>query len=322
MIEHIIQIFEKHEFLTAISLITAFYLAPIFAKAFFAILGGIIAFIIKMLFNDALENKIRSVIGSLLGTLLDNEKVQVKDIPLLDSDYLCIFQLHIPVTEKLTIDIPTVRIRVRFWRLARKTLWLYLTHLDNKIAFNNYFKLLCSEELKEINLQNANILWECKEHSHAEECFRDASFDFSILKKLEAYLKLYEFHLLWERGDLKINLPSESISIENIGGHINKEQDKYEMYLHGLLNGQIMSITNLDTSLHRFRLTIPSISQTSIFWRIIAGYIPKLDMPPTMQENVVIRLVNIICFFKITDTLEVSRLEWALQENYREYLSK
>ena len=40
-----------------------------------------------------------------------------------------------PITDHLHVYIPTVRIRVRFWRLLRRFIWLYMRHLDNRIAF-------------------------------------------------------------------------------------------------------------------------------------------------------------------------------------------
>lgn len=319
MIDHIIILFEQHEFLTAVSLVTAFYLAPILVKAVFAILGGGIAFIAKTVFNDALENKIRSIVSNLLSALLNNDSIKVNDIPLLDSDYLCIFQLYIPITENLTVYIPTVRIRVRFWRLARKTFWLYLNHLDNRLAFNGYFKLLCSEELKEINLQNANIIWECAKHNMAEECYRDINFDFSQLGLMEEKLKLYEFHLLWEHAHLKINLPGENISVENLCGHINNQSGTYEIYLHGLLDGQIISVSNLGKSLHDLRLIIPAINLTPLLWAIIGDNIPALMAFHPSSNKLMGRIVNVICCIKLRNHLEITDVEWTLHDGHCEY---
>lgn len=321
IIDHITVTFQYHEFLTAVGIIAAFYLGPILAKAIIMLLGGIIAFFMKTLFNDALEAKVRAIVSGLIGGLLNNEKVEVRDIPLLDSDYLCIFKLHIPVTDSLTVDIPTVRIRVRFWRLVRKTIWLYLTHLDNRIAFNGYFKFLCSEELKEINLQNASIIWECHEHSKAEDCYHDSNFDTTILRIIEDELKLYEFHLLWEKADLKINLPGESLAVENIGGYITNEKGKYEMYLHGLFEGQIMSIANRDKGIRNFRLMIPAINLTPFLWMVVCDNIPALTVFHAKEDASMGRMVNIICQLHIGDKLEVAEIEWTFRDGRGEYVN-
>lgn len=320
LFSRIIDILEEHEFLTAVSLIMAFYVAPIFARAIFAVLGGIIAFIVKTLFNDALENKIRSLVSNLLGGLLNNDKVEVRDVPHLDTDYLCIYRLYIPVTEHLTVEIPTVRIRVRFWRLLRKTFWLYLRNLDNRLAFNGYFKLLCSDELKEILLQNASINWSCRQHKQAEECYKDTNFDISSLNIIEENLKHYTFHLLWERADLKISLPGEEFAVENLGGYINNEKGKYDMYLHGLFDGQIMSITNRDKGIRNFRMMIPAVNLTPLIWTVICDYVPALTVFHSAQGSSSMgRMVNIICKLRITNKVEVADMEWTFRDGRGEY---
>lgn len=320
IIDHISVTFEYHEFLTALSIVAAFYLGPIIARAIIIVLGGIIAFFIKTLFNDALEQKIRAVVSSLIGGLLNNDKVEVRDIPLLDSDYLCIFKLYIPISDHLTVYIPTVRIRVRFWRLVRKTFWLYLTHLDNHLAFNGYFKLLCSEELKEINLQNASIVWECTKHETAEACYHDSSFDVSQLNIIADKLKLYNFHLLWEKADLKIKLPGESLAVENIGGYIINEKGKYDMYLHGLFEGQIMSIANLNKSIRTYRLMIPAINLTPFLWAIVCDNIPALTVFHSSDSSSMGRMVNINCQLLITDKLEIDEIEWTFRDGRGKYV--
>lgn len=95
IIDHVVVTFQYHEFLTAVGIITAFYLGPIIARAVVLLIGGILAFFIKTIFNDALELKVRAIISSLIGSLLNNNQVEVKDIPPLGSDYLCIFRLYI-----------------------------------------------------------------------------------------------------------------------------------------------------------------------------------------------------------------------------------
>lgn len=309
-IDHIVVTFQYHEFLTAVGIIAAFYLGPIIARAIIIVLGGIIAFFIKTIFNDALEQKVRAIVSSLIGGLLNNDKVEVRDIPLLDSEYLCIFKLHVPITPHLTVEVPTVRIRVRFWRLLRKTLWLYLTHLDNKLAFYGYFKLLCSDELKEINLQNASIIWECHEHQAATECYRDTKFDVTILNALEDKLKRYEFHLLWEKADLKINLPGETLDVENIGGYIINQKGEYNIYLHGLFEGQIMTIANHDKGVRNYRLIIPSIEITPFIWSIFKDKIPNLTIDHTNDIHSVGRIVNIVCQLNMNDSLKISQMEY------------
>ncbi|MCQ2373435.1 MAG: hypothetical protein MJ050_05095 [Phascolarctobacterium sp.] len=321
MIDHIIDILEKHEFLTALSLITAFYLAPIFAKAVFTIIGGTIAFIVKLIFNDALERKIRSWVANILRGLLNNENIQVNDIPLLDSEYLCIFRLYIPITDHLNVYIPTVRIRVRCWRLLRRSIWLYLRHLDNRIAFYGYLKLLCSEELKEINLQNASITWECHEHEDAAECYRGTNFDFAQLNIIEEKLKRYEFHLLWERANLRVTLPGENIAVENIGGYISNNNGNYEMYLHGLLEGQIMSIGNIGKGIRNYRLIIPAINLTPLIWTMICDNIPALTVLHSSNGHSMGRMVNVICQLRIRDKIEVAEIEWTFRDGNGEYVS-
>lgn len=320
IIDHIVVTFQYHEFLTAVGIIAAFYLGPIIARAIIIVLGGIIAFFIKTIFNDALEQKIRAILSSLIGGLLNNEKVEVRDIPLLDSDYLCIFKLHIPVTDHLTVEIPTVRIRVRFWRLLRKTFWLYLTHLDNRLAFNGYFKLLCSDELKEINLQNASIIWECHEHEKAEDCYRDSNFDITILNIIQDKLKLYEFHLLWEKADLKIILPGESLAVENIGGYIINEKGKYDMYLHGLFEGQIMSITNRDKGIRNYHMMIPAINLTPFLWTIVCDNIPALTVFHATDSSSMGRMINVQCQLRVKDKLEITEIEWTFRDGRGEYI--
>lgn len=319
IIDHIEVTFQYHEFLTAVGIIAAFYLGPIVARAIIIVLGGIIAFFLKMMFNDALEQKVRALVSSLIGSLLNNDKVEVRDIPLLDSDYLCIFKLHIPITDHLTVEIPTVRIRVRMWRLVRKTIWLYLAHLDNRLAFNGYFKLLCSDELKEINLQNASIIWECHDHANAQECYKETSFDFTQLNILQDQLKLYNFSLLWEKADLKINLPGERLQVENIGGYINNEKGKYEMYLHGLFEGQIMSIANLDKGIKNYRIMIPAVNLTPFIWTIICDNIPALTVFHATDGLSMGRMVNILCQIRITDKIEVADIEWTFRDGHGEY---
>lgn len=321
MIDHIIEILEKHEFLTALSLITAFYLAPIFAKAVFTIIGGILAFIVKLIFNDAVERKVRSWVSDILKGLLNNENIQVQDIPLLDSEYLCIFRLYIPITDHLHVYIPTVRIRVRFWRLLRRFIWLYIRHLDNRIAFRGYLKFLCSEEIKEINLQNATITWECNEHEDAADCYRNTTFNFSQLYIIEDKLKAYDFHLLWERATFKVSLPGENIAVENIGGYISNNRGSFDTYLHGLLEGQIMSISNLDKGIRDYRMLIPSINLTPFIWAMICDNIPALAVFHSSSSKSMGRMINVICQLRICDRLEVAEIEWTFRDGNGEYIS-
>ena len=320
-LQRILDILEKHEIVTAISIIAAFYIAPIVVKIVFSIVASIIAFFLKAFFNDALEVKIRNWSSTLLTNMLHGQKVEAQDLPHIESEYVYLYRLVLPITDHLTVFIPTLRIRMRIWRLVRKALLLYIQNITNSLAFRGYLRSLCADEVREITLQNVSVHWKCPTHNHSEECHCDSSLDIAQLKELSNALKAYRFHILWDRADLNIEIDDENFNIENIGGYIHNKYGAYKIFLHGLYDGQIMTLSNEGTDISYYQLNVPALNLNPILWDFLADTFPNLLQYKIEKSHHLNRMHNIHCRLHLKNSLELIALTGSFESPYTPFVN-
>lgn len=321
------QLIQTHGLINFVLFLISIYFVPFVFKLIIWMIKNLLGPIFRVFFNDFVENKIKKFISDKLSKLTGQQLI-ANDIPHLESDYLYLYKVVMTKQDILTIEFTTIEIRVRFWRLLGRVLLNHLRFCFDKAAREDNLKLTLSKEIKEIRLQNPIITWNTKPSctdcsnpdtdrldklKHKHEVANEA------LMELLAGLQHYELHLAIDRGSLKFNIRGTYYGVDNLGGYIHNQNNRFQLYFNGLYDGQIISFANEDQDGSRYHLVVPGCTITATLWEIITDYIPSLQCIKPLEGDAIGRLTDVHCHFAINEYLELTNLEWQIRDVRGEY---
>lgn len=296
------------------------YLLPIVVNCILSIFKSFIAFALRLKFFEKIERTIKNYVNSCISSLLHSDDVTTNDIPHLESDYLFLYRINI-CKDNLNIEIPTIEIRIRFWRwfwlVALKCLKYKLTFWrplgERKQELDKNLQRICSREIKEVKLENAYIVYKADEIKSKAVSVEDTKAVLETVLQEKLPLEELNFHILLERATLVIKLQEEEFYVENINGHLHNTDGYLKAYVFGFHEGQIVSFSNRKGSYRNYQAIITSISLNHGFWKIITSYIPALS-GLTTDNSAICKLTDVHCFFSLEEGIQLESLEWRVRD--------
>ena len=301
------------------------YLFPILVNFLLSILRSTVAFILRITFFDNIERAIKKYINGFISRILQSDDVTTNDIPHLESDYLFLYRIKI-VKNGLIVEIPTVEIRIRFWRVISLVCWFYVkTHIcfwkpaaEKRLSFDNALRALCSKEIKEIKLQNAIVDYT---YEQREVKTKQKSSEIEVEQIIEEakLLNDLDFHVLLERFTVNVHYAGETFIVENTTGHIHHAAGVSKVYLFGFHNGQVVSLTNVEGRANEFRAMVTNFLVTKEWWQVITKNIPGLRMIHNVDEEDLCKISDLNCCFKIARKVTINNISWRITDGEAYY---
>lgn len=323
------QLIQTHGIVNFALFLISLYFVPFAFKTVWWMIKNLLGPIFRVLFNDLIENKIKHFISAKLSKLTGLD-VQTKDIPHLESDYLCLYKIAMSNADRFTVEFSTIILRIRFWRFVAKIVWNKLWHFTNQEKAEQELKNILSTEIKEIRLEEPTfILNTVHAEEHCPECAstNDIAAEHnhaagSILAELHKALQDYNLHFIINRGAFKVNIRNTFYSVENVGGYIHNDKNHFQLYFIGLYDGQIISFANEDTEGYRYHLVVPGCTLTPALWEIISDNIPSLQCIKPIDADAIGRITDLHCRFSIENALDLLSLDWQIRDGQGEYNHK
>lgn len=323
------QLVQTHGIINFVLFFISLYFVPFAFKAIWWMIKNLLGPIFRVLFNDLIENKIKHFISAKLSKLTGLE-VQTKDIPHLESDYLYLYKIVMSNADRFTVEFSTIILRVRFWRFVAKLVWNRIWHFNNQEKAEQELKYILSAEIKEIRLEEPTFILNmahdeetCEECNDADETStRHSHAADSILAELHTALQQYNVHFIINRGAFKVNVRNTFYSVENVGGYIHNDSERFQLYFNGLYDGQIISFANEDKQGYRYHLVVPGCTITPALWEVISDNIPSLQCVKPIESDALGRITDLHCRFTIEKTLELLSLDWQIRDGQGEYSNK